>query len=230
MWEDDLGTLTEENSVPVSRKLLDEEKVDDNLNELTANGKYTSWRQMYIERPKIYFNGCYIGKCSYLRLGENSFQDQYYRPIQLVDYYRCVRFRPDGSCYMLTTTEAPRQAVTRLENIVQIKPEVLRGQYRIDGTLVSLYFSKSQQYRIHNRKFTSKSKTPTSGCTYYMQFRIHNVSRRKFGKLVWLKYSMTHSTEKRQTSSDFNVSSSRFPPLWFTPVPTYNAQAEEPLF
>lgn len=52
---------------------------------------YLSWRDMYIERPRLQFNGCYISKTTYFRHGENSFQDQYYRPWHLVEYYRYLR-------------------------------------------------------------------------------------------------------------------------------------------
>lgn len=52
---------------------------------------YASWRDMYIDRPRLMFNGCYISKTTYFRHGENSFQDQYYRPWHLVQYYRYLR-------------------------------------------------------------------------------------------------------------------------------------------
>lgn len=40
----------------------------------TLKEKYPSWRQMYIEQPRVSFSGCYISKTSYLRYGERSFQ------------------------------------------------------------------------------------------------------------------------------------------------------------
>lgn len=40
---------------------------------LTASG-YASWREMFINRPRVCFNGSYISKTSYLRYGERSFQ------------------------------------------------------------------------------------------------------------------------------------------------------------
>lgn len=36
--------------------------------------KYLSWRSMFIERPRVCFNGCYISKTKYIRYGERSFQ------------------------------------------------------------------------------------------------------------------------------------------------------------
>lgn len=52
---------------------------------------YESWRKMFIERPRLHFNGCYISKTTYVRNGENSFQDQFYRPWHVVEYYRYLR-------------------------------------------------------------------------------------------------------------------------------------------
>uniref|UniRef100_A0A182SBC1 F-box domain-containing protein n=1 Tax=Anopheles maculatus TaxID=74869 RepID=A0A182SBC1_9DIPT len=75
---------------------------------------FSSWREMYISRPRLLFHGCYISRTSYLRSGENSFQDQFYRPIQLVEYYRYFRFFADGKVLMLTTAEEPQQCVVKL--------------------------------------------------------------------------------------------------------------------
>ena len=41
-------------------------------------------------------SGCYISKCVYYRTGEKSL-DCYYRPYHRVEYYRYVRFFPEGT-------------------------------------------------------------------------------------------------------------------------------------
>lgn len=60
---------------------------------------FTSWREMYIERSRLHFGGCYISKTTYIRQGENSFQDQFYRPCHLVAYYRYLRYE-SNYCYL----------------------------------------------------------------------------------------------------------------------------------
>lgn len=55
-----------------------------------------SWRKMFIERPRLNFNGCYISRTTYVRHGESSFQDFSYRPCHIVEYYRYLRFFPGG--------------------------------------------------------------------------------------------------------------------------------------
>jgi F-box protein 9 len=62
---------------------------------------------MYMGRAHPLYHGCYITKISYLRHGENSFQDQFYRPWYQVDYYRYLRFFPEGKMLMLTTPDEP---------------------------------------------------------------------------------------------------------------------------
>lgn len=52
---------------------------------------YLSWRDMFINKERLHFNGCYISKTTYIRHGENSFQDQFYRPWHMVAYYRYLR-------------------------------------------------------------------------------------------------------------------------------------------
>lgn len=91
---------------------------------------FSSWREMYINRPRVHFHGCYISRASYLRSGENSFQDQFYRPIQLVEYYRYVRFFADGQVLMLTTADEPQQCVAKLKQRWPAQNEILRGHYR----------------------------------------------------------------------------------------------------
>ena len=57
---------------------------------------YATWREMFIERPRLLFGGCYIGKTTYVRAGENSFQDPNFQPWHLVTYFRYLRFFPEG--------------------------------------------------------------------------------------------------------------------------------------
>ncbi len=40
---------------------------------------FTDYRDMFIYRPRLQFHGCYISKTSYVRQGENSFQDTNYQ-------------------------------------------------------------------------------------------------------------------------------------------------------
>jgi len=48
---------------------------------------YTSWREMFLERPRVRFDGVYISKTTYIRQGEQSL-DGFYRAWHQVEYYR----------------------------------------------------------------------------------------------------------------------------------------------
>lgn len=96
---------------------------------------YLSWRHMYLTRPRVHFNGCYISKTSYFRYGENSFQDQFYRPIHLIEYYRYLRFYADGQVLMMTVPEDPSQTVGKLHRDTT-RTDVLKGHYRFNPQMM----------------------------------------------------------------------------------------------
>ncbi|NXG89463.1 FBX9 protein, partial [Stercorarius parasiticus] len=48
---------------------------------------YASWREMFLERPRVRFDGVYISKTKYIRQGEQSL-DGFYRAWHQVEYYR----------------------------------------------------------------------------------------------------------------------------------------------
>ncbi|XP_070171801.1 F-box only protein 9 isoform X3 [Polyergus mexicanus] len=71
----------------------------------TCESKYQSWRDMYLQRPRLRYNGCYINKTSYIRDGENNFQDRFYRPWHLVEYFRYLRLHNNYVTLMLKRQE-----------------------------------------------------------------------------------------------------------------------------
>uniref|UniRef100_A0A672K0M2 F-box only protein 9 n=1 Tax=Sinocyclocheilus grahami TaxID=75366 RepID=A0A672K0M2_SINGR len=76
---------------------------------------FSSWREMFLEKPRVRFDGVYISKTSYIRQGEESL-DGFYRAWHQVEYYRYLRFFPDGQVMMLTTPEDPLVTVPRLRS------------------------------------------------------------------------------------------------------------------
>lgn len=99
----------------------------------TFEPKYRSWREMYVQRPRLRYNGCYISKTTYMRHGENSFQDQFYRPWHLVEYFRYLRFFPDGRVLMLTSSDEVQSCVNSLKNPTPKNPSVLVGRHVYDN-------------------------------------------------------------------------------------------------
>ncbi|XP_023305405.2 F-box only protein 9 [Lucilia cuprina] len=234
VWGHNVGTLTHTSGED------EKSSIGDGLCPVIP--RYSTWRQMFIERERVLFNGCYISKTTYLRMGENSFQDQYYRPVQLVEYYRYIRFLPDGTVLMMTSSDEPSQGVTKLKNLHQLRPDILKGQYRLFGSTLSIVVSKQQGkfitnptttaggYTRHNRRGSMAYDEGTFNSTKYcIEFRILNKSKRKFAQLMWLHYSVIQIRNKHETTSEFELTPSKYPPLWFSPVRSYHLDADAPL-
>ncbi|KAM8707295.1 hypothetical protein ACLKA7_011396 [Drosophila subpalustris] len=194
---------------------------------------YSSWRDMFIRRERVLFSGCYISKTTYLRMGENSFQDQFYRPLQLVEYYRYIRFLPDGKVLMMTSADEPAQGVNRLKQLYASRPDVLRGRYRLFGNIVTLILQKSQSQRPTLQRQRRGSLMPgdeeANNSQYVIELRIMNTPKRQFAQLAWTKYTLVQRRNKIETSSEFDLTVAKYPPLWFSPVKSYHLDADAPL-
>lgn len=201
-----------------------------NLETLKAS-EYLSWRQMFFERTRVHFNGCYISKTSYLRYGENSFQDQSYRPCQLVEYYRYFRFYPDGQVLVMTTADEPGITVGKLKNKHTTRNDVLKGHYRLhgkSGIVIILKKTKTQhRYDYVNRNRQNIYEEPVTD-TYYIEMNIVS-GKRKFCQLEWKHYSIIQMKKNTEITTDFELTALKYPPLWFSRVKSYHADAEAPL-
>ncbi|KAK6361450.1 hypothetical protein TWF730_005178 [Orbilia blumenaviensis] len=72
----------------------------------------SSYRLMFIERPRIRYDGLYISTCRYLRHGNymtSSFTLA--TPVHVVTYYRYLRFFPSGFAIHLLTPAEPSDVV-----------------------------------------------------------------------------------------------------------------------
>lgn len=135
---------------------------------------------MFINRPRISTNGCYIGETKYYRQGERSFQDQNYRPYHLVVYYRYLRwnkfpifslgfyvgerylfrfplhrFFADGKVLMINTPETPNVVVSQLKSENSRLGAIFCGSYEMFNDNISLVF-KTRKTRKKNSKSGAK--------------------------------------------------------------------------
>ncbi|XP_023179874.1 F-box only protein 9 [Drosophila hydei] len=195
---------------------------------------YETWRDMFIRRDRVLFNGCYISKTTYLRMGENSFQDQFYRPLQLVEYYRYIRFLPDGKVLMMTSADEPAQGVNKLKQLYHTRPDVMRGRYRLFGSTVTLMLQKTQQHarttaQRHRRGSLMPGEEDSTNTQYVIELRIMNSPKRRFAQLVWSNYTLVQQRNKVEQSSEFDLTAAKYPPLWFSAVKSYHLDADAPL-
>ncbi|CAG9825348.1 unnamed protein product [Phaedon cochleariae] len=192
----------------------------------SSPGEYKSWRSMYIERPRVLFDGCYISRTSYIRNGENAFQDQFYRPWYLVAYYRLLRFFPDGTVLMLTSTEEPAQCISSMKAKSARYP-VMSGYYRLKGDSVSLVVHRQDTKMVSQG--LKKAQKEISTQTHHMEFLI-KPRRRKHTQLVWDRHSVfVKSKNGDESTCNFELMDNRYPPLIFSRVKSFSAVSESPL-
>ncbi|KAF2717245.1 hypothetical protein K431DRAFT_288697 [Polychaeton citri CBS 116435] len=106
-----------------------------------------SWRQMFRQRPRVRFNGCYISTVNYTRPGMLSTNTlSWGAPVHVVTYYRYLRFFRDGTAISLLTTSEPTDVVHHLtrENLHKhhgntlpssVMKDALRGRWRLTGPM-----------------------------------------------------------------------------------------------
>lgn len=199
---------------------------------------FPNWREMFILRPRLQFHGCYISKTTYVRAGENSFQDaNSYQPWHLINYYRYVRFFSDRSAVMLTTADTPLTVLGHLKrhNTSRL-PSLLHGYYTLQGNVVTAIFKRKAQpsqvphYRRRRKEDVNNNENVIREHVFHLEMEIRSIKRRLHSALHWNRYSVQTIYQKSEPSTThFDVVPSRFPTLWFSCVRSYNAESEHAL-
>ncbi|XP_043285662.1 F-box only protein 9 [Venturia canescens] len=196
--------------------------------------KYTSWREMYLHRPRLRYNGCYISKTTYIRHGENSFQDQFYRPWHLVEYYRYFRFFPEGRVLMLTSTDDAQSCVNSLKYRAPKNSSVLIGHYRLHDNCVTLVLKKQiiKGTNVTERTFRRKKREVVHDSgeqSFHVKFEIQNHHKRVNSQLTWLEYNIFTKYKNGQEGTACLSVSGRYPLCKFIRVKSYSQESEAPL-
>ncbi|KRZ86788.1 F-box only protein 9, partial [Trichinella sp. T8] len=97
---------------------------------------FTSWREVYMNRAHLHFNGLYVSKASYVRMGERGYHDHIsYNPWHVVVHYRYLRFFPDA--------DPPKIVVPLMRTKVAKHATAVIGQFTLDGlNCVSMSFQR----------------------------------------------------------------------------------------
>ncbi|CAG2177576.1 unnamed protein product [Oppiella nova] len=192
-----------------------------------------NWRHMFVERVRPNFNGAYISRTTYIRQGEASFQDVHYRPCYLVEYYRYIRFFPNGHVLMLTTADDPHQSLPSLRHRKPKNSNVLSGHYRINGQTISIvikrdYISDGSQTA---RKYKHKNRDQSvSTQTFNISLDVKTVRNRRNHQLLWSHYSVHYRKPNGQEMvTDFDLTANKFPSFWFSRVKSYVTTADHKL-
>ena len=222
------GHLGSDAGIPLHRQirwLLRQKVWKNNVSPATES---LTWREIYINRCRVLFDGCYICKINYQRLGENSFQDQFYRPVQIVEYFRLIRFFADGTLFMTTSADELQNSVNRLKNpkIAMQSREILKGNYHYQDNHVLIVIKKNSS--SVTQKYKRKNIENDNCLTFFMELEIGDSPRRNFAKLSWKNYSVSQLSNNQEISSDYDLrSSAKYPPFFFSHVKSFFTECNE---
>lgn len=195
--------------------------------------KFGGWRNMYIDRPHLHFNGCYMCKCTYYRPGEKSL-DGFYRPIHIVEYYRYTRFFPDGTMLMMTSPEDPLVSISKLRSPHNRVEGMLKGFYRLATDTVTGVLKRTKQYDNSKSYYKYKRDQRQQNDpeqTFHVELQMLNVGDRKHVKLVWKSFfvSTVYRSTAEENTSHFELNNKNYPPLIYSRVKSYSAFSTAPL-
>jgi len=195
------------------------------------------WRTIFLSRPRVNFNGCYISRVTYLREGERGFQDnEFYKSWHVVHYYRLLRFFPGGRAIMVTTAEDPAVAVKLLNSRYSCGIQgCMFGQFRTINNHIHCILQKPKQPETKtNRRFSLKKKSrnpyvfEVPDQNFHMELEIKG---KRHQKLHWLGYSvLSKYKDGREQLSDLDVTNiNNYPTMIFSPVNSYTSETFQPL-
>ena len=197
--------------------------------------KYVSWRNMFINRPHVLFNGCYISRTSYMRVGEKSL-DGFYKPWHMVEYFRYMRFFPDGVMLMMSSSEDPFTTLSKLRSRNSREQGLLKGVYRFNGERITAVLkrvkTKDSSLSYYKRRRNPRQVDPNDmEQTYQLELEIQNHKDRTHAKLVWLHYSVTtcYKATGQESVAEFELNNKNYPPLLFSRVLSYTTVSDTPL-
>ncbi|XP_021103302.1 F-box only protein 9 isoform X3 [Heterocephalus glaber] len=211
---------------------------------------YSSWREMFLQRPRVRFDGVYISKTTYIRQGEQSL-DGFYRAWHQVEYYRynCstlsffiflhryIRFFPDGYVMMMTTPEEPQSIVPRLRTKNTRTDAILLGHYRLsqdtdNQTKVFAVITKKKEEKPLDYKYRYFRRVPVQEAehSFHVGLQLCSSGHQRFNKLIWIHHSchISYKSTGETAVSAFEIDK-MYTPLFFARVRSYTAFSERPL-
>jgi F-box protein 9 len=78
------------------------------------------WRTTFLKQPRVRMNGAYIAAYHYTRPGSHP-ENVWVRVDHVVEFYRTLRFLPNGQVLSLLTTDAPSETLRRMEPTLRVK-------------------------------------------------------------------------------------------------------------
>lgn len=208
-----------------------------------TTGSSLDWRSIFLEKPRINYDGVYISRTRYIRQGDVGFQDLTYRPFHVVRYYRYLRFFPDGRVLILTTNEEPDKIVPIFRHALdrkQFSPElsILEGTYEfVTDNQISVVAEKDFRNLLTNSKHGRRSEqlywarqTPQVQ-KFILKFKLDTMTTRPYRNnvLKWLEYTILSRFDTGHEVTSFDLTTDTFPSLYFARVRKFNLRLTNPL-
>ena len=177
------------------------------------------WMRMFIDRPRIRYDGIYISTCHYIRYvykctrsGDNllilcllrqGFSDNGWdKPVHIVTYYRYLRFFPNGTILKHMTTDEPAQVVKQLQ-VGFNRKQCFHGNFVLEN---------DDHIKIVMKDPTLKLET------FSLSLNIKTTHRGRHNKLVWQDYS---SRSPMLDRGEHQYDLKMFKSFFFSPVRSY---------
>ncbi|CAG7829751.1 unnamed protein product [Allacma fusca] len=189
-----------------------------------TESEFSTYREMFLTRSRVRFDGCYISKITYIRSGENSFQDQSYRPWHLVEYYRYIFFTPHGQFFFLTTSEHPQSTIPHLRDPVhQTKfNNLLIGHYSLEDHLIYGECWNPNKLRLKNKN--------GGNVTYNLVMQVLHLKKRFNNGLLWMQYYVNiENPDGSILKNEFDIEQVKFPNFVFSRVKSFTREAQRVL-
>jgi len=199
---------------------------------------FPTWREMFLSKPRVHFNGCYISKMSYIRAGERGFQDHdTYKAWHVVEYYRFIRFFPGGQVVMVTSADDPAIVAKQLNTKVGASnlQGAMFGDFKIvESVLVCvLHKPKDKKKKVFN-KYRRKGRRDEVDYyevpeqDFHLEFYIKGA---KFRNLHWKDYNIVGKfKDGREKVDQFDLRDQRnYPVMNFKLVGSYHFETNNPL-
>ncbi|MBN3287658.1 FBX9 protein, partial [Polyodon spathula] len=167
---------------------------------------FNSWREMFLERPRVRFDGVYISKNSYIRQGEQSL-DGFYRAWHQVEYYRMESLQ-FGHYRLSQDTD---------------------NQTKVFAVVSKKKVEKAPEY--HNNRYCNRcSPVQEAEHSFHMGLQLSSGGRQQFNKLNWIHHScqITYRSTAETVVTAFDIDKT-YTPLFFARVKSYTASSEKPL-
>ncbi|KAI8996389.1 hypothetical protein BD414DRAFT_477782 [Trametes punicea] len=163
----------------------------------------TDYRRIYIEHPRVRFDGVYIAVCHYIRngMGENAWVNYSH----LITYYRYLRFLPDGQVLSLLANEelSPQQVIPLLKPTLRMKGFFI-GTWYLDGT------------EVHVEDLLDPG-TPDTRYSFQMILELRSRPLGRWNRLDFREYDSVHIGSGEATP--LALKNER--PFWFSKVRSY---------